>query len=55
MANILEKYEKLSKLDTDFSDIKFEEENYCISLSGRVDSMVLLDLLVKQKSYSYTY
>ena len=48
MANILEKYEKLSQLDTDFSDIKFEGEKYCISLSGGVDSMVLLDLLVKQ-------
>lgn len=49
MANILEKYQKISNLDADFTDIKFEEEMYCISLSGGVDSMVLLDLLVKQK------
>ena len=48
MANILEKYEKLSQLDTDFSDIKFEEEKYCISLSGGVDSEEWSDLLNKK-------
>lgn len=44
---ILQKYSKLEHLTCDFSNLKFEEQNYCISLSGGVDSMVLLDILYK--------
>ena len=46
--SILQKYEKVEQLNTDFSDIVFPDEKYCISLSGGVDSMVLIDLLIKR-------
>ena len=48
MTEILEQYQIINTLHSDFSKIKFEKEKYCISLSGGVDSMVLLDLLLKQ-------
>ena len=46
--SILQNYEKLEQLDCDFSDVVFPDEKYCISLSGGVDSMVLIDLLIKR-------
>lgn len=46
--SILEKYKKIQDLHTDFSHLKFDDDKYCISLSGGVDSMVLLDILLKK-------
>ena len=45
---ILQEYEKLNELNTDFDDLEFNEHKYCISLSGGVDSMVLIDILLKR-------
>lgn len=47
-ADILEQYSKLEQLNCDFSDLEFNEDKYCISLSGGVDSMVLMDILNKR-------
>ena len=53
-TNILQKhherpeYKKLSEINIDFSELEFNNETYCISLSGGVDSMVLLNILLKQ-------
>ena len=47
-ADILEQYSKLEQLNCDFSTLEFNEERYCISLSGGVDSMVLMDVLHKR-------
>ena len=44
-SDVLEKYSKLEQLNCDFSTLEFNEERYCISLSGGVDSMVLMDIL----------
>ena len=52
---ILQKYDKLNTLSKNASNLlnlKFENDNstslpICISLSGGVDSMVLLDLLLR--------
>lgn len=46
--NILEKYSKLEQLNCDFSTLEFNDDKYCISLSGGVDSMVLMDILYKR-------
>ena len=46
--SILQKYKKLEQLNSDFLSLDFPEEQYCISLSGGVDSMVLIDLLIKK-------
>ena len=48
-SDILEKYSKLEQLNSDFSTLEFNEERYCISLSGGVDSMVLMDILHKRE------
>ena len=40
-----ENNENYDKLSSDFSELEFNESVYCISLSGGVDSMVLLDIL----------
>jgi tRNA(Ile)-lysidine synthetase-like protein len=45
---ILQQYSKLEQLNTDFSTLEFNEDKYCISLSGGVDSMVLMDILYRQ-------
>ena len=45
---ILEKYDKLEQLNVDFSYLEFNDDIYCISLSGGVDSMVLMDILHKR-------
>ena len=47
-ADILEQYSKLEQLNCDFSTLEFNEERYCISLSGGVDSMVLVDILQRR-------
>ncbi len=47
-SNILQKYSKLEEFNCDFSTLEFNEEHYCISLSGGVDSMVLMDILQKR-------
>ena len=47
-ADILEQYSKLEQLNCDFSTLEFNEDKYCISLSGGVDSMVLMDILHKR-------
>ena len=44
-SDVLEKYSKLEQLNCDFSTLEFNEKHYCISLSGGVDSMVLMDIL----------
>ena len=44
-SDILEKYSKLEQLNCDFSTLEFNENKYCISLSGGVDSMILMDIL----------
>ena len=44
-SDVLEKYSKLEQLNCDFSTLEFNEERYCISLSGGIDSMVLMDIL----------
>ena len=46
--NLLQKYNKLEQLDVDFSSLEFLENTYCISLSGGVDSMVLMDILYRK-------
>lgn len=47
--NILQKYEKLEKFDNNLSkNLQLDDVKYCISLSGGVDSMVLMDILYKQ-------
>jgi len=46
-SDILEQYSKLEQLNCDFSTLEFNEQRYCISLSGGVDSMVLIDILYK--------
>lgn len=45
---ILQQYSKLEQLNCDFSTLEFNEQQYCISLSGGVDSMVLMDILYKK-------
>lgn len=45
---ILQIYSKLEEFNNDFSTLEFNEERYCISLSGGVDSMVLMDILYKR-------
>lgn len=47
-SDILEQYSKLEQLNCDFSTLEFNEDKYCISLSGGVDSMVLMDILHKR-------
>ena len=44
---ILEQYSKIEELRYNFSNLEFNDDSYCISLSGGVDSMVLLDILYK--------
>lgn len=46
--SILQKYDKLNELNIDFSSLQFNDDTYCISLSGGVDSMVLMDILLKR-------
>lgn len=46
--SILQKYSKIEQLNCDFSTLEFNEDTYCISLSGGVDSMVLLNILLKR-------
>uniref|UniRef100_A0A6C0LEE8 tRNA(Ile)-lysidine synthetase n=1 Tax=viral metagenome TaxID=1070528 RepID=A0A6C0LEE8_9ZZZZ len=46
--DIVEQYSKLEQLNCDFSTLEFNEDKYCISLSGGVDSMVLMDILYKR-------
>ena len=48
-SNILEKYSKLEQFNHHFSNLEFNENKYCISLSGGVDSMVLMDILHKRE------
>jgi tRNA(Ile)-lysidine synthetase-like protein len=43
------KFENGNKLSINFSELEFNESVYCISLSGGVDSMVLLDILHKRE------
>jgi tRNA(Ile)-lysidine synthetase-like protein len=47
-SDVLEKYSKLEQLNCDFSTLEFNENQYCISLSGGVDSMVLMDILYRR-------
>jgi tRNA(Ile)-lysidine synthetase-like protein len=47
-SDVLQKYCKLEKLNCDFSTLELNEERYGISLSGGVDSMVLMDILHKR-------
>lgn len=47
-SQILEPIIKADKLNNDFTDLIFEKDIYCISLSGGVDSMVLMDILHKR-------
>ena len=46
-SDVLEKYSKLEQLNCHFSNLEFNDQRYCISLSGGVDSMVLMDILYK--------
>jgi len=46
--HILEQYSKLEQLNCDFSTLEFNDQSYCISLSGGIDSMVLMDILHKR-------
>jgi tRNA(Ile)-lysidine synthetase-like protein len=46
--SVLQKYTKLEELKNDFSSLIFDQDTYCISLSGGVDSMVLMDILLKR-------
>jgi tRNA(Ile)-lysidine synthetase-like protein len=51
-TDILENFNKkynIENLNQDFSNLKFNDDKYCISLSGGVDSMVLLHLLYTYK------
>ncbi len=43
--SVLQIYSKCIQLTNNFSELEFNESVYCISLSGGVDSMVLLDIL----------
>ncbi len=43
--SILQRYTKNNILTNDFLNLNFPDDIYCISLSGGVDSMVLLDIL----------
>lgn len=48
--HILQKYDKLNTLSKNASNLlnlNFSQDTYCISLSGGVDSMVLMDLLLR--------
>ena len=47
-SSILQNYSKIEQLTENFSSLEFNEDSYCISLSGGVDSMVLLDILHKR-------
>lgn len=53
-SNILQKYDKLNSLSKNASNLlnlhiaNNNSNSYCISLSGGVDSMVLLDILLRQ-------
>ena len=47
-SDVLEQYSKVEQLNCDFSTLEFNEERYCVSLSGGVDSMVLIDILHKR-------
>ena len=47
-SDILQQYSKLEKFNCDFSSLQFNEDKYTISLSGGVDSMVLMDILHKR-------
>lgn len=47
-SSILQNYSKIKQLTENFSSLEFNEDSYCISLSGGVDSMVLLDILYKR-------
>ena len=46
--NILQKYSVINNLTADFDKLEFLDDMYCISLSGGVDSMVLMDLLIQR-------
>lgn len=46
-SSILEKHSQIEELKCNFSNLEFNDNTYCISLSGGVDSMVLLDILYK--------
>ncbi len=43
--DILEDYDECKELIQDFSELQFNNDTYCISLSGGVDSMVLMNIL----------
>lgn len=47
--NILQKYSVINNLTADFDKLEFLDDQYCISLSGGVDSMVLLDILLQRE------
>lgn len=47
--NILQKYSVINNLTADFDKLEFLDDKYCISLSGGVDSMVLLDILLQRE------
>lgn len=47
--NILQKYSVINNLTADFNKLEFLDYQYCISLSGGVDSMVLLDILLQRE------
>lgn len=47
--NILQKYSVINNLTADFDKLEFLDNKYCISLSGGVDSMVLLDILLQRE------
>jgi len=47
-SDVLEQYSKLEQLNCDFSTLEFNEKRYCISLSGGVDSMVLMHILLNR-------
>jgi tRNA(Ile)-lysidine synthetase-like protein len=47
--NLLQKYSVINNLIPDFDKLEFLDNIYCISLSGGVDSMVLMDLLIKRE------
>jgi len=46
--SVLQQYTKLEELKNDFSSLELNCDSYCISLSGGVDSMVLMDILLKR-------